>query len=233
MPATTHTQTQKHYTIALLSGDSLGPQLSTYATRILTQIAQTRPRLSFTITSDPFGGGALSTGHESSLPSSTLSDARESSAVLLCGCGDAKYGREPEKGLLRLREELGVYANIRPVAFPSTRLAEECSSFKAEKVHGLDVTFVRDLTGGCLLWSPTGGRQQWWWGSIRYDGVYTLANSAPRAMGRSLRDFLHTTETRPLGRQVECHGDIATVEGYSERGIRGRVPGRPTAACPR
>jgi 3-isopropylmalate dehydrogenase len=143
-----HKPTQKHYTIALLPGDGVGPQLSTYATRILRQISATRPHLSFTITSHPFGGAALSTGHDSALPSSTLSAALQSSAVLLCGCGDAKYGREPEKGLLRLREELGVYANIRPVAFPSTRLAEECSSFRAEKVAGLDVVFVRDLTGG-------------------------------------------------------------------------------------
>jgi 3-isopropylmalate dehydrogenase len=150
------TPPQKHYTIALLPGDGLGPQLSTYASRILTQISATRPHLSFSITSHPFGGAALSSGHASPLPEETLRAARESSAALLCGCGDPKYGREPEKGLLRLREELGVYANIRPVAFPSTRLAEECSSFRADKVQGLDVTFVRDLTGGVYY----GARQE-------------------------------------------------------------------------
>ncbi|KAL3472825.1 Isopropylmalate dehydrogenase-like domain-containing protein [Aspergillus californicus] len=70
-----------------------------------------------------------------------------SDAVLFCDCGELAYRVEPEKGLLELREQLGVYANTRPVQFPSPQLAE-LSAYKAKVVEKLDIPCVRDLTVG-------------------------------------------------------------------------------------
>lgn len=148
---------QKPLTIAILPGDGLGPQLATYAEQLLTAIQKTRTNLSFQTRLYPFGGATLAAGHSSAIPTATLSASKAADAVLLCACNDPTYGLEPEKGLLTLRQELGVYANIRPVRFPSSALAERNSSiYKPEAVRDLDITFFRDLTGGVYY----GARQE-------------------------------------------------------------------------
>lgn len=133
--------------VALLAGDGQGPTLASYVKQILSLISSVRTNISINVSEHEFGGAALASGHTTTLPSSTLQACRESDAVIVCGCGDLDYGLEPEKGLLALREQLGTFANIRPVKFPSGQLAQQ-SSFRPEKVESLDVTFVRDLTGG-------------------------------------------------------------------------------------
>ncbi|KAM0328536.1 hypothetical protein ACHAQA_004943 [Verticillium albo-atrum] len=134
------------YRITVLPGDGNGSDLATCAERLLGVIEGVRSNISFDISRHDFGGAAItSTGVP--LPPSTLQACRESDAVLVCGCGDERYGIEPEKGLLALRQELNAAANIRPVSFPSSELAER-SSYKAIVVKDLDITFFRDLTSG-------------------------------------------------------------------------------------
>ncbi|VUC35914.1 unnamed protein product [Clonostachys rosea] len=133
--------------IALLPGDGQGPTLASHAELVLNLIQQTRRNISFDVTQHHFGGAALEAGESQSLPFATLNACREADAVIACGIGDARYGLEPERGLLTLRQELGCFANIRPIKFPSSSLAQ-LSAFKADRVEDLDVTFVRELTGG-------------------------------------------------------------------------------------
>ncbi|KAH7468220.1 putative aconitate hydratase [Fusarium oxysporum f. sp. matthiolae] len=138
---------QLSFRIALLPGDAHGSQLASCAEQILHLIEHVRPDVAFQISRHDFGGVALAAGHLSALPTSTLEACRQSDASIVCACGDSKYGIEPENGLLALRRELGLFANIRPVKFPSDSLIP-LSSYKPESVEGLDITFFRDLTGG-------------------------------------------------------------------------------------
>lgn len=135
------------HNIALLLGDGQGPQLARHAKQILNQIQHTRKDISFHVSEHEFGGAALAAGADTALPPSTLQACRASDALIVCGCGDLRYGIEPEKGLLSLLQELSGYANIRPVRFPSSQLAQQ-SAYKPVKVEDLDITFFRDLTSG-------------------------------------------------------------------------------------
>ncbi|KAL4928986.1 Isopropylmalate dehydrogenase-like domain-containing protein [Aspergillus undulatus] len=154
----------KVFNIALLPGDGIGPQLASYTEKLLSAIESTRTNLSFQILRYPFGGAALAAGYDSAFPQETLDAARNSDAVIVCACNDPAYGLEPEKGLLKLREELGAHANIRPLKFPSSALVER-SAYKEEFVRDLDITFVRDLTGGVY----SGRRQEGDAQGIAYD----------------------------------------------------------------
>lgn len=135
------------FQIAILPGDAQGSQLASFAEQTLNLIQDVRQDVSFNITKHDFGGVALSAGAGTPLPPSTLDACRRSDATIICACGDSRYGIEPEQGLLALRQELGACANIRPVKFPSSHLAQQ-SAYKPELVERLDITFFRDLTGG-------------------------------------------------------------------------------------
>ena len=138
---------QLSYRVSILPGDAHGSQLASYAERTLHLIQNIRPGVTFQISRHDFGGVALAAGHSTALPDSTVDACHKSDATIVCACGDSKYGIEPEKGLLTLRQELGASANIRPIKFPSARLAE-LSAYKADQVENLDITFFRDLTCG-------------------------------------------------------------------------------------
>ncbi|KAH6876745.1 hypothetical protein B0T10DRAFT_585145, partial [Thelonectria olida] len=135
------------FQVAILPGDGQGPQLASFAERALSLIQHVRRDISFKISNHAFGGVALAAGNGTALPPSTLDACRGSDAIIVCGCGDPRYGIEPEQGLLALRRELGACTNIRPVKFPSTQLVQQ-SAYKPELVEQLDITFFRDLTSG-------------------------------------------------------------------------------------
>jgi 3-isopropylmalate dehydrogenase len=104
----------------------------------------------FELTAAAFGGGAID-AHADPLPQATLEVCLRSDAVLLGAVGGPKWsgpdtGLRPEQGLLRLRRELGVYANLRPVRVHPALL--DASTIKAEVLLGVDLVFVRELTGG-------------------------------------------------------------------------------------
>ena len=142
MASTSH----QTFRVAALAGDGTGPDLVSCAERVLSLIQSVRRSVTFQVSHHEFGGAAIATRGEA-LPESTLQACRDADAVIVGGCNDPTYGIEPEKGLLNLRQQLGGFANVRPVRFSSSQLAER-SSFKAELVENLDMTFFRDLTSG-------------------------------------------------------------------------------------
>jgi 3-isopropylmalate dehydrogenase len=135
--------------IAVLGGDGIGPEVVAEGVRCLRTIA-TRFGHSFELIEADFGGCAIDK-HENPLPQATLDLCLGADAVLLGAIGGPKWSSptaklRPEAGLLRLRKELGVYANLRPVHVLGSLI--EASTLKPEILQGVDLLFVRELTGG-------------------------------------------------------------------------------------
>lgn len=150
-------------TIAILPGDGIGPEIVAEAVKVLETLRETFG-LAIQLESGLVGGAAIdATG--SPLPAATLDLAKQADAVLLGAVGGPQWepldiSIRPEKGLLGLRSELKLFANLRPaVLFP--QLAE-ASTLKPEVVAGLDILIVRELTGGIYFGQPR--------------GIHTLAN---------------------------------------------------------
>jgi 3-isopropylmalate dehydrogenase len=146
-----------NYTIALLPGDGIGPEVVAEATKVLDAIGA-RYGHTFTTREGLIGGCAID-AEGSALPEETLGLCLESDAVLLGAVGgpkwsDPKAAVRPEQGLLRLRKELGVYANLRPVQIFDALL--DASPLRAERVRGVDIMIVRELTGGLYFGQPQG-----------------------------------------------------------------------------
>jgi 3-isopropylmalate dehydrogenase len=147
--------------IAVLAGDGIGPEVISEAVRVLRAIEH-RHGHDFQMSEAPFGGIAIDL-HGEPLPAATLQTCLQSDAVLLGAIGGPNWstphsGPRPEAGLLRLRKELGVYANLRPVCVhPALRGA---SSLKPELLEGVDLVFVRELTGGIYFGPKTRDAQQ-------------------------------------------------------------------------
>lgn len=135
----------KQFKIALLPGDGAGAELAHEVRQVLDKIQNVRG-IQFEIYEELFGGNAIAKGAPA-LSESTLQTCLESDAVILCGCGDKRYGTKPEEALLKLRSNLGLCVNLRPIKFPSVQL-QQCSAFKPSLVDGIDITFVRDLNSG-------------------------------------------------------------------------------------
>lgn len=139
--------------LLLLPGDGIGPEVTAIAARVAGAVA---PDL--TLETGLVGGAALD-AHDVPLTQETLERARASDAVLLGAVGGPKWAqaprdKRPEMGLLSLRKELDVFANLRP-AYCFAPLAE-ASSLRAEMVEGLDLMIVRELTSGVYFGTPRG-----------------------------------------------------------------------------
>jgi 3-isopropylmalate dehydrogenase len=135
--------------IAVLGGDGIGPEVVAEGLRVLRAVGQTFGH-EFVTTELPFGGVAIDS-HGNPLPSETLAACLTADAVLLGAIGGPKWSAptakvRPEQGLLGLRKELGVYANLRPVKLQPSLL--NSSTLKPEVLEGVDLVFVRELTGG-------------------------------------------------------------------------------------
>lgn len=143
--------------IIVLPGDGIGPEIIAQAQRVLDAV-NTAYSLGLTTQACSFGGASYD---ESGTPltEETLQACREADAILMGSIGGPQYDtapRElrPERGLLRLRSELKLFANLRPaLLYPGLA---EASSLKTDLVAGLDLMIVRELTGGIYFGQPRG-----------------------------------------------------------------------------
>ena len=147
----------QNYTIALLPGDGIGPEVIKEAVKVLGSLERGL-ELKLTLNEVPVGGAAYEVdGHP--LPPETLKTAQEADAVLLGAVGGPKWEKidfslRPERALLGLRSNLKLYANLRPAKiFPAL---VDASSLKRELVDGLDIMVIRELTGGIYFGEPRG-----------------------------------------------------------------------------
>jgi len=142
--------------IAVLPGDGIGPEVTAGAVAVLKSVAA-RGGHTFTFSEHAMGGIAIDT-HGDPLPPATLAACKAADAVLLGAVGGPKWSDpnakvRPEQGLLGLRAALGVYANLRPVRV-HPKLAS-LSPLKNEKLHNVDLLFLRELTGGAYFGAKT------------------------------------------------------------------------------
>ncbi len=145
--------------IAVLPGDGIGPEIVRQAVKVLKRLS--RDGLNIELQQAPIGGAGYDAAQDP-LPPKTLALAKASDAVLLGAVGGPKYDAlprpmRPEQGLLRIRKELGLFANLRP-----TLVYEElanASTLKTDVVAGLDIMILRELTGDIYFGQPRGMRQ--------------------------------------------------------------------------
>ncbi|MEX0717527.1 MAG: 3-isopropylmalate dehydrogenase [Planctomycetaceae bacterium] len=135
--------------IVLLPGDGIGPEVVSQAQRVLEAVAG-RFGHSFTFQRCPIGGNAID-DYGDPLPEETVAACKQSDAVLLGAVGGPKWDdpaakTRPEAGLLRIRKELELFANLRPIRAQKQLL--DASPLKREIVEGVDILFIRELTGG-------------------------------------------------------------------------------------
>lgn len=143
--------------ITLLPGDGIGPEVVGEAVRVLDVIAG-KFNHTFKFTERLMGGCSIDK-YGSSLTDETLADCQSADAVLLGAVGgpkwdDPKAKDRPERGLLALRKGLGVFANLRPVKVHPALM--EWSPIKPEKLQGVDILVLRELTGGLYFGWPKG-----------------------------------------------------------------------------
>jgi 3-isopropylmalate dehydrogenase len=142
--------------VALLPGDGIGPEILAEAVKVLKGLGER-----FEFEEAPFGGaGYEASGHP--LPDATLALAQQADAVIVGATGVWKYDKleralRPEQGILALRKELKLFANLRP-AFLYDELVGS-SPLKPEKVRGLDILIVRELNGDIYFGQPRGTRK--------------------------------------------------------------------------
>ena len=147
----------KKYKIVLLSGDGIGPEISEVSKKVLKKLSK-KYNFDIEIIEKLFGGIAYEKyGYPA--PDETLDQCKKSDAVLLACVGDIKYdslARElrPESGLLKLRSELNLFANIRPVKIRKSLI--DSSTLKKEIVNSVDLIVVRELIGGIYFGKPRG-----------------------------------------------------------------------------
>jgi len=145
----------KKYNIALIKGDGIGPEIVDEAVKVLDAVASVED-IEFNYDDYLMGGCAVDV-FNNPLPQDTISGALKSDAILFGAIGGPQYDslpkdKRPETGLLKMRKELGVFANIRPaVIFDELT---EASTLKEEVVKGVNLVVVRELTGGIYFGEP-------------------------------------------------------------------------------
>jgi 3-isopropylmalate dehydrogenase len=145
--------------VLVLPGDGIGPEIVAEAVKVLDKLVGEGLDIEL---DEGLVGGAAYDATGTPLPEATLDMAREADAILLGAVGGYKWESldisvRPEKGLLGLRSELGLFSNLRPAVL-APQLAD-ASSLKPEIVAGLDIMIVRELTGGIYFGQPRGIRE--------------------------------------------------------------------------
>lgn len=198
----------------LLPGDGIGPEIVSQAHRVLEAVAARFGHV-FHYETCLIGGIAIDTTGDP-LPQSTIDACKVSDAVLLGAVGGPKWDdpsakTRPEAGLLKIRKELGLFANLRPIA-PFAELLD-ASPLKREIVEGTDILFFRELTGG-IYFGPSGcetlakGGQRAYstmvYETYEIERIFRLAADAARQRRRKLTmvDKANVLEASRLWRRV-------------------------------
>ncbi|HKW40022.1 MAG TPA: 3-isopropylmalate dehydrogenase [Gemmatimonadales bacterium] len=163
---------KKRYRIAVLPGDGIGPEVIAEAERVLVTVGECFG-VSFGLERFPIGAAAVAAAGDP-LPDATREAVTSADAVLLGAVGDPALDGsprhlKPETGLLALRALLGVFANLRPVAVHPA-LADR-SPLKPERLRGVDLLIVRELTGGLYYGEPRGREQSRAFNTLMYTTV--------------------------------------------------------------
>ncbi len=190
--------------ILILPGDGVGPEVVAAAVAVLEAL-RARHGFACELEHGLIGGAAID-AHGVPLPSATLDQAQRSDAILMGAVGGPKWdGLErdirPERGLLKIRSALGLYANLRP-ALCFDELAE-ASTLKAEILRGLDLLIVRELTGGIYYGAPRG--------IVMEEGVRVGINTERYAEPEIERIVRTAFDLARLRRRQVCSVDKANV----------------------
>ena len=213
-----------NYTIALLPGDGIGPEVLAGAVTVLDRVGE-RFGHSFDIRAERIGGNAIDTVG-TPLPDETLATCAESDAVMLGAVGGPKWDDlnatvRPEDGLLGLRKSLGLFANVRPVKVHDALTGS--SPVRAELLEGVDMVVLRELTGGLYFgrpkkrWNTSRGRRGV--DTLKYtEAEVTRIVTVAFEMARGRRnkvtsvDKANVLETSRLWREVTTE----VAEGYPD-----------------
>ena len=144
-------------TLLILPGDGIGVEVMTQVRRVVDWFDKRRA-IGFDILEQPVGGAAYD-AHGTPLSDEALSEAMDADAVLLGAVGGPQYDnvprdKRPEAGLLRLRKEMDLFANLRPALVFDALV--DASTLKREVVEGLDILILRELTAGVYFGEPRG-----------------------------------------------------------------------------
>ena len=182
------------HSLLILPGDGIGPEVMAEVRKLITWLADHRD-IHFDLSEDLVGGAAYDV-HGVPLHDDTMAKAQAVDAVLLGAVGGPKYDTldfslKPERGLLRLRKEMDLFANLRP-AQCFDALAD-FSSLKRDVVAGLDIVIVRELTSGSYFGEPR--------------GIEDLGNGQRRGVNTQVY------ETYEIERIARVAGDLAMKRG--------------------
>ncbi len=164
--------------ILILPGDGIGPEIIREARKVLDVLVDEGSLNA--VFEEALVGGAAIDACGVPLPDATVEAAKKSDAILFGAIGGPRWDAvdrhlRPERGLLQLRSGLGVFANLRPaVSFPQLSAA---STLRPEVIDGLDIMFVRELTGGIYFGEPRGIRRVEGDGGLEREGFNTLVYS--------------------------------------------------------
>ncbi len=212
--------------IAVLPGDGIGPEIVAQAVKVLKALSSDGVKIE--MEEAPIGGAGYDAAGDP-LPAATLKLAQDADAVLLGAVGGWKYDAlprpmRPEQGLLRIRKELNLFANLRPaLLYPELAGA---SSLKPEVVSGLDIMIVRELTGDIYFGQPRGihinaNGEREGFNTMRYaeSEIRRIAHVAFGIAGKRNRkvcsvDKANVLETTELWRQImiEVAKDYPDIE---------------------
>ncbi|MFA7457784.1 MAG: 3-isopropylmalate dehydrogenase, partial [Micavibrio sp.] len=147
----------KRHKIVILPGDGIGPEITAQVKRVAAWLEQSE-RMTFEITEDAIGGAAYDR-YGMPLADETLEKCKRADAIIMGAVGGPQwdgvaYDKRPEAGLLRIRKELCLFANLRPALVFDALV--DASTLKPEIVKGLDILIVRELTGGVYFGEPRG-----------------------------------------------------------------------------